>query len=325
VSGGGRWYRTCEGGPAVGPDECEQEGGGGPSRRAGRTGVGVAGLVEIGINLEFVRHEDRSFEYAVEAAARLGYRYIEPCVLDGRDLLAEAGYYHFRSLDDDPREIGKVVQRHGLRISGLSAHSPLMKPEVAVGYLRKAIRWASDLGVNVVNTDEGVKPEWMTDEQAFAIMEYTLHQVLITAENYGVYVALEPHGVYTTTLAGMRRILALSDSPYLRVNYDTGNSFLAGAEDPYEMLEALAPKVVHVHAKDIGGALLDQRGKVTGTPVGVACGDGVVDWHRVVRILRDAGYRGVLSVECGTEEQAERSLAYLRRVLAEQGLAAADG
>jgi sugar phosphate isomerase/epimerase len=275
--------------------------------------------------MEFVRHEDRSFEYGVEAAARLGYRWVEPCVLDGRDLLAEAGYYHFRSLDDDPREIGKIIARHGLRISGLSAHSPLMKPEVAVNYLRKAIRWASDLGVTVVNTDEGVKPAWMTDEQAFDIMAYTLHQVLVSAENFGVYIALEPHGVYTTTLAGMRRILALSDSPWLRVNYDTGNSFLAGAEDPYAMLEALAPLVVHVHAKDIGGALLDQRGQVTGTPVGVACGDGVVDWARVVRILRGAGYRGVLSVECGTEAEAARSLAHLRAVLAAEGLAEAAG
>jgi hypothetical protein len=33
--------------------------------------------------------------------------------------------------------------------------------------------------------------------------------------------------------------------------------------------------------------------------------------------LKKAGYKGVLSVECGTEEQAVRSLAHLTKVLQE--------
>ena len=52
------------------------------------------------------------------------------------------------------------------------------------------------------------------------------------------------------TLKSLLRILELVDSPWIRVNFDTGNAFLAG-EDPYAMLEAVADKVVHVHAKDI--------------------------------------------------------------------------
>jgi inosose dehydratase len=43
----------------------------------------------------------------------------------------------------------------------------------------------------------------------------------------------------------------------------------------------------------------------------------LIDWHAVVRVLKRAGFNGVLSVECGTEEQAEKSIAYLRKVLAE--------
>ena len=58
---------------------------------------------------------------------------------------------------------------------------------------------------------------------------------------------------------------------------------------------------MHVHAKDITVEHADaERGKVTGTPVGCACGDGVIDWQRVIAILRGAGFSGVLSVECGT-------------------------
>jgi Sugar phosphate isomerases/epimerases len=56
---------------------------------------------------------------------------------------------------------------------------------------------------------------------------------------------------------------------------------------------------------------------VTGTPVGCACGDGLIDWHAVERVLKKAGFKRRLSVECGTEEQASKSIAYLKKVLQE--------
>ena len=54
---------------------------------------------------------------------------------------------------------------------------------------------------------------------------------------------------------------------------------------------------------------------MTGTPVGCACGDGVIDWARVMAILEESGWSGVLSCECGTSEQAARSLAHLQTVI----------
>ena len=59
-----------------------------------------------------------------------------------------------------------------------------------------------------------------------------------------------------------------------------------------------------------------ERGKVTGTPVGCACGDGVIDWKKVIQIVRKECPRDiVLSVECGTVEQAERSIKHLKPLL----------
>ena len=43
----------------------------------------------------------------------------------------------------------------------------------------------------------------------------------------------------------------LVPSPWIGVNWDTGNSYLAGLEDPYEGLESVRELVRHVHAKDI--------------------------------------------------------------------------
>ena len=110
--------------------------------------------------------------------------------------------------------------------------------------------------------------------------------------------------------------MRLVDSPWIGVNWDTGNSYLAGAEDPYEALERVRDYVRHVHAKDISYQQSEaERGKVTGTPVGCACGEGVVDWDRVLSILDPLDREIIFSVECGTIDQAERSLAFLEKAM----------
>jgi sugar phosphate isomerase/epimerase len=271
--------------------------------------------IQPGLNLEFIRCEDKSFEDGVRRAAELGYAYVEPMVHNGRELLSEAGYFHSFSMDNEPLEMKDTLDRHGVKPSGLSAHIPLMRPEISVPYLEKAIRLAALVGAPVVNTDEGIRPPWLDDDECFQVMRYTLKKVLQVAERYGVIVAIEPHQSITRTTPGLLRVATLVDSPMLRINYDTGNAFLGG-EDPYAGLVACLPILAHIHAKDISIQQADsEQGLVTGTPVGCACGEGVIDWRRVAGILNDAGWSGVLSVECGAPAQAESSLKHLVGIL----------
>jgi sugar phosphate isomerase/epimerase len=237
-------------------------------------------------------------------------------VHNGRELLSEAGYFHSFSMDDDPLEMLELLQKNGLTASGLSAHCPLMRPEISVPYLQKAIRFAAAIGAPVVNTDEGIRPEWVPLDEAWGVMRYTLKAVLRTAERYGIFIGIEPHQSITTTTEGLLRVAHLVESPMLRINYDTGNAFLGG-EDPYIGLKTVLPLLVHLHAKDISIQHAEkEKGLVTGTPVGCACGDGVIDWGRVLGILRDANWSGVLSAECGTPEQALRSREHLEALIA---------
>lgn len=271
--------------------------------------------IEIGLNMEFIRSEDKPFEEGVKRAGQLGYQWVEPMVHNGRELLSEAGYFHSFSMDNDPLEMKDILDCYGVRPSGLSAHCPLMRPEVSVPYLEKAVRFAAAIGARVLATDEGIRPAWLNDKECFEVMKYTLKKVLQVAERYSVYIGIEPHQSISTTTQGLLRIANLVESPMLRVNYDTGNAFLGGA-DPYEGLRRVLPKLVQLHAKDIALVQAEaEKGKVTGTPVGCACGEGVIDWERVVSILRDGNYDGILSVECGTSDQAARSLAHLKSVL----------
>jgi len=294
-----------------------------PKAAPAKTGARAAaakGKIGIGINLEFVRHADKSLAYGVKSAASIGYEYVEPCFLMGRCLLANAGYCHVTSMDTDPQQIKQLIAEAGVKISALSSHSDLLNPEFGVLYARQGIRYAKALGVNVVQiTEDMYPPKWMTEQDAYDVMKINLRAIAETCDENGVYLGVEQHGPYTAKIKRLTRILELVDSPWIRVNYDSGNTFLAG-EDPYEMLDAVIDKVVHVHAKDISVQQAEkERGKVTGTAVGCACGDGVIDWTRIVRRLKKAGFAGVLSVECGTEEQAVRSLSHLNKVLAEVG------
>lgn len=274
-----------------------------------------------GLNMEFVRRAEKTFPVGVEMAAKIGYKYVEPMLHTGRELMSEAGYYHSVSMEEDPHFIKDILDQHGLKASGVQAHCPLMRPEISVMYLQRAIQFAAVLGAPVVNTDESYRPAWVVGDEAWPIMTYTLRAVLRVAERYGISIGIEPHNQISRTTEGLLRIASLVDSPLLRINYDTGNAYLAG-EDIYEALERVGPRLVHMHAKDISVSHSEaERGKVTGTPVGCGCGDGVIDWARVVSIIRKHGFNGVMSVECGTPEEAARSLAHLNSVLAEKGAA----
>ena len=74
--------------------------------------------IEIGVNMEFIRSEDKPFAEGLERAAKLGYHWVEPMVHNGRELLSEAGYFHSFSMDNDPLEMKDILDRHGVRPSG---------------------------------------------------------------------------------------------------------------------------------------------------------------------------------------------------------------
>ena len=271
---------------------------------------------KVAVNMEFVRSADKGFEAGVKIAAELGYKYIEPMVHTGWELLSEVHYFHSYSMEQDNLLMREICDRYGVKVASVSGHSPLMRPEAAVPRLTRAIELADACGARFVNTDEMVKPDWMNDAFAHEVMRYTLTRAAQCAARHKVYVCVEPHGIYTRTSKGLLKIVRLVDSPWVQVNWDTGNSYLAGVEDPYKGLEAVRDYVYHVHAKDIDMKQSEsERGKVTGTPVGCACGDGVVDWERVLKILSPLDREIFLSVECGTIEQADRSICFLRKLL----------
>ncbi len=102
----------------------------------------------------------------------------------------------------------------------------------------------------------------------------------------------------------------------MRINFDTGNNFIAG-QDPVEFLKAVRKYVTHVHVKDVSKDLAEAvRGKSTGISASVVhIGEGVnaPNIAGCIRFLTETGWDGVFSIESDGEENVIKSVAWLRQ------------
>ncbi len=164
--------------------------------------------------------------------------------------------------------------------------------------------------------------EGLKDPEAMSLMKRSYEQIITVAEAHRVTVNIEPHGYFTTNPDRMGEMLAFVKSPWLRLNMDTGNTFIAG-NDPVKFLKRFRKQVSHVHVKDVSESLAAAlRGKDTGIAVSTcSLGSGVNAGNikKCLILLRDAGYDGVLSIECegAGGPMIEQSLAWLRATLKE--------
>jgi sugar phosphate isomerase/epimerase len=113
------------------------------------------------------------------------------------------------------------------------------------------------------------------------------------AEKYGVRMAVENHIDFTAD--EMLQLVTAVNSPYLGINFDTGN-FVRLLDDPIKGMEKLAKYVYATHIKDLKpqkGVPADEWYFFSSTPVG----DGIVDNMQLARLLARAGYQGFLAVE----------------------------
>ncbi len=269
---------------------------------------------KIGCNSDGFREAAKPIEYMLETLAELGYDSVEPQVISGQASSILYRYDPTVSLESDPIELKKAVASYGLDLICISAHANLMDvDEAGPGYLKKAIRFAKLAGAEIVNTSEGPKPEYLTEEEGFQVMKFNLKSVLRMAKNFDIKLTIEPHNIYTVQTDTMLRILNLVPSDMLGVNFDTGNVTLFGT-DPLEMLNAVINKVMHFHLKDLDRETFGKYKGMTGIPFGTTIGEGIVPIKESINLLKKAGFDGELSVECGVGG-LKKSLTYLRSII----------
>lgn len=285
--------------------------------------------MKIGFHTDAFNSAYWSFDKCLQWAQQNKVGYIECGLIDGVSWIHGLGYQPHVALYEDPALLRRKMDRYGVRFSQVDAAYPLSGkdgPTRGVPYVMKSIAWARLIGCDRVDTTDGLHaPEGLSDAEALESMKRCYTQIIEVAEAHQVIINIEPHGYFTTRPDMMEKMLAFCDSPWLRMNMDTGNTFIAG-QDPVAFLRRFIKKVSHVHIKDVSESLAKAvRGGQTGIAVShCSLGEGVNadNIRQCLTLLRDAGYDGVLSIECEGQggPMIEKSLAWLRGTLKDLGI-----
>jgi len=280
-------------------------------------------MIELGLHTDNWRPLSGSFHQAAETAVKYGLEHIEFAVINGQYFIQAMGYEPSISLQSNPRALKRYCDQRGLKISQIDASFPMMGPEgsaFGVQYVQQAIRFAAEIDCPMVDTVDGGQPiEGYSREEVFRITCDNYRQCLAWAEDYQVIINVEPHGPYTTDVEFMERLFEHFQSEYLRLNMDTGNTFIAGL-DPLEYLKQLRKYLVHAHIKDVSPQL---AAALRGEETGIACsevpiGGGVnaENIRRCIEYLKETDWDGVVSIECyGSDENIAKSIEFLRGLL----------
>jgi inosose dehydratase len=236
-------------------------------------------------------------------------------------MLGSAGFCPTISLDENPFEVKRIFDRHGITPSTICAHAALLEPSNPGKYgtaeIMKAVKFAAAIGIrHVITTETDPRSEWaenLTYNQRVFITAEKLYTPVQMASDYGIKILLEPHGPVTDTIQGLQDIFATLGNPAsLGVNLDTGNSWLGGT-DPVEMARTFKDKIHHIHWKDLSEEWSGQRGKLYGCGFStIALGDGIIDIKGICEVLKDAGIENSTLEIIGSEEILKKSVKYLR-------------
>jgi len=280
--------------------------------------------MKIGFHTDAFNSSYWSFEQCLKWAHENGLSYIECGAIDGVSWIHGLGYQPHVALWEDPIQLRRDMDRYGIAFSQLDAAFPLSIPEGAtlgVEYILHSLRWAKLVGCPCIDTtDNRDRPRGMTDLEVLSHMKRIYQHVVPVAETYGIIINVEPHGYYTTKPQFMSEILSFCDSPNLMMNFDTGNTFIAG-QDPVAFLESFKERVAHVHIKDVSESLAaTSRGELTGIAVShCSIGEGVNSENILacLKMLKENEYTGVLSLECEGQggPMIERSFHWIKEVL----------
>lgn len=219
-------------------------------------------------------------ETALKGIADAGFEYVE--------ITAVKDYTeHVRPECMTPEDIKafiKLLKNYELTPLSVSGHSDLTSKE-GIELFQRRIDFAREIGVDIVNTGPGEVESRDGKERFFN----NIHEIAEYAAGREVTIALETHGELLGTGRASAEVIKKIGSPWVRINYDTGNVIFYGGVNPEKDIKEALPFIAHIHLKDkIGGI------KVWDFP---PLGTGEVNFPVIFETLLKEGYSGPISVE----------------------------
>ena len=159
--------------------------------------------------------------------------------------------------------------------------------QAGIDILVRCIQTFSELQVPLMNVHPDIRreqrgPDALTTANAESIAELTE-----IGRRLGVRLMVENQAGTFSQVKFMSRIL--NAAPTAGFHLDAAHSNLSGDYNRVdELLEAFASRLVHVHLSDNKGGDWDLH---------LPLGAGSIDWQRVIRSLKGAGYDGTVTLE----------------------------
>ncbi len=188
---------------------------------------------------------------------------------------------------------------------------PRQYRESRIAQIKKTSDFARQCGVPAVQTHCGFIPENPNDPVYKETVE-ALRTVAAYCKQNGQNFRCETGQETPTTLFRAIQDAGLDN---IGVNFDAANLILYGKANPVDALDILGPLVQGVHAKD---GLYPTNSRELGREVPI--GEGKVNFPALIKRLKEAGYRGPLTIEreiSGPRQAADirASKAYLEKLL----------
>lgn len=203
-------------------------------------------------------------------------------------------------------QVKRQLADAGLTLAAYSIGNDFFQPDASaraqqLDDLKRDVDVAIELGVNLVRVFSGSYREGYTLEDGMGWIIEGLAAGAAYAQQHGVTLALENHGLMAGRSDQVKNIIQQVNSTALRANLDTGNFLLVG-QNPTDAARELAEWVVLVHLKDFRPADPQQsvhvyQGLDGSRYTGAVIGEGMVDLPAILTILANTGYSGWLSLE----------------------------
>ncbi|MCA0757137.1 sugar phosphate isomerase/epimerase [Paenibacillus sp. N4] len=217
------------------------------------------------------------------------------------------------NLTEQPELIGVIRQQaeeSGIELSNYAVganFSGLADEEFAaeIERLKREVDIAAALGVKKMRHDVASSPD-LTIARFLSELPRLAEACRIIADYaapLGITTSVENHGYYIQHSDRVQALVGLVDRPNFRTTLDVGN-FLCVDEDPAVAVQANIGIASMVHVKDFyyrkGTATLGEGwfGTSGGNWLrGAIAGHGDIDMPRVLRIVKESGYDGYISIE----------------------------
>jgi sugar phosphate isomerase/epimerase len=213
-------------------------------------------------------------------------------------------------------ESGRHQLRHDLEIEGISIASfsfpmrrSLYDPEqidARVSGLKQALEFAYQLRAPIVVARIGAVPA-DSESREYKLLVEVLRDVARHSNRVGATLAITPT---RDTPDDLQTLLARIQEGPIGLNFDPA-SFAMSGQDAVAAYRQLHAQVLHITARD---GVRD----IDGTGMEVPLGTGDVDWPELLALIKEADYRGWITVDrtnsTSAAADAERALMYLKNV-----------